>query len=225
MQPETNSETIKRRRIGIYGGTFDPPHMGHLITADQARQDADIDVMVFLPAGDPPHKGHEVTRVEHRLAMLELAIESSPDFHISTVEIERTGASYSYNTMRCFTEKYPDSDFYFLMGEDSFLNIESWHRWEELLELVTTLVVLRPEGKDPERKNHVRQDTEAWRRELIDRGFRVMVTGTYPLDISSTDIREDIKEGRSVRYLVPDAVLEYIEREGVYADKSPQRED
>lgn len=214
----------RRLRIGIYGGTFDPPHIGHLVTADQARQDANLDHLAFLPAGDPPHKGSDVTDVKHRLAMLRAAVPDSEAFSISTVEIDRIGESYSYNTMRAFSEKYPNADFFFLMGEDSFLDIEQWYRWEELLDLVTTLVMLRPEGTKQYRKKHVRTDTEAWHKELVERGFRVELLGDYALDISSTRLREDLKKGRSVRYLVPDAVLAYIEREGVYEREETEHE-
>lgn len=197
----------EKERIGIYGGTFDPVHIGHLACAEQAMGEAGLDRIIFLPAGDPPHKGEEVTSSHHRVRMLELAVEGNDRFSIDMREVLSSEVSYTVHTLDTFFRDYPEADLYFIIGEDSLASIRKWYRWEEILSKIKMLVVRRPDSGI---------DCEEMAKELNDEGYHIRILGRYALDISSSKLRESVASEESIRYLVPDAVREYIQREGLY---------
>lgn len=191
------------RRVGIMGGTFDPIHLGHLVTAEQARADLGFDEVVFLPAGQPWQKDREVTPAEHRYLMTVLATAANPAFTVSRLELDQTGPTYTVETLRSLRKLTPDCDLFFVTGADAILNILTWKDAEECLELAGFVAATRP-GHDlgPLEEHGLRQ--------------RIDIFDVPALAISSTDIRERFGAGRSVRYLIPREVEEYARKHGLY---------
>jgi nicotinate-nucleotide adenylyltransferase len=190
------------RRIGILGGTFDPPHIGHLILAEYARGALDFERLLFVPAADPPHKRdvHKVA-IEHRLAMLERAIAGNDHFQIDRTDIDRPGPHYSVNTVRLIADSYPDAELYFVMGGDSLRDLPKWHQPADFIQLCKLAVMRRPD-----------ETVQPAMHEKILPGLaeRVVMIDAPLVGISSTMIVERISGGQSARYLVPDSVLAYI---------------
>lgn len=187
-------------RIGILGGTFNPIHIGHLILADEAYAKLKLDKLVLVPAFMPPHKHIDVSiKPEDRLAMVRLAIEGNSVFEVSTFETESKAKSYSIDTLREFRSVYGDeAELYFITGSDSLKDLFSWKEISEIFKVSKFIVANRagyPLDKVP-------KEVE-----------RVVIT---PIEVSSEDIRKRVREGRSIRYLVPDKVREYIFRHDLY---------
>ena len=206
------------QRLGIMGGTFDPIHYGHLLMAEEARQAFALDQVVFVPNGRPAHKkAYLVSAPEDRYAMTLLATGSNPYFSTSRIEIERPGPSYTIDTLRAFRQMYPDLDaLYFITGADAVLEILTWHEYDKLVRECRFIAVTRP-GFVLERLPEV---VDA---EFLDRVSFLPIPG---LDISSTDIRRRVREGRSVKYLTPEPVEAYIQQQGLYRPLLvPQAED
>ena len=202
-------------RMGVMGGTFDPIHYGHLVTAESAYESFHLDHVQFVPVGTPPHKDEEVlTPARHRLAMTRLAVTNNPHFVASSVEVERPGASYTIDTMRYFHEQYgPDVELFFITGVDAIMEIPNWNNAKGLFELCTFIAATRP-GYSVER-------FQAFLSELTPRRRRKIKTLEVPaLAISSTDLRRRVREGRSIKYLVPDLVEQYIADHGLYRKSS-----
>ena len=198
-------------KIGILGGSFNPVHLGHLILAEQIREAAGLDRVLFIPASTPPHKpGTELAAGEHRFAMVRLAIEGNPFFDASDVELQRGGVSYTIDTILALRREHPDADFHFIIGADSVPELPTWYRTCELVELCTFLIGSRP-------GHEIAWDllAQALPAATVER-LRKNVISTIPIGISSSAIRLRIREGRSVRYLVPREVEEYIGKNGVY---------
>ncbi|RPF47129.1 nicotinate-nucleotide adenylyltransferase [Thermodesulfitimonas autotrophica] len=197
-------------RIGLMGGTFDPIHYGHLVAAEDARYELGLEKVVFIPAGQPPHKPKElVSEAAHRVAMVRLAIATNPCFELSTVEVERPGPSYTVDTVAAFRKQYPAGEFYFITGADAVAEILSWHRAEELLTLCRVVAVTRPGYVlDNLRERLAGLDAYLWRK--------IRVLPVPGVAISSTAIRERVREGRPIRYLLPDQVEAYIKEQGLY---------
>jgi nicotinate-nucleotide adenylyltransferase len=197
-------------RLGIMGGTFDPIHYGHLVVAEVARREFDLERVVFLPSGNPPHKrGVPVTPAERRYEMTLLATASNPWFDCSRRELERSGPSYSVTTLREYrAEQGSDLELFFVTGADAILEILTWHEAEEVVRLCRFIAATRP-GYDLER---LRQHLPASYLERID---ELAVPGVL---ISSTDVRQRVRDGRSIRYLVPEVVEEYICKYLLYHD-------
>jgi nicotinate-nucleotide adenylyltransferase len=193
---------VSQRRIGILGGTFDPPHIGHLILAEYARVALDFERLLFVPAADPPHKRDEnKVPIEHRLAMLERAIAGNAYFQISRVDIDRPGPHYSVDMVRIIAESYPDADMYFVMGGDSLRDLPTWYHPAEFIQRCKLAVMRRPdETIQPDMHEKI----------LPGLAERVVMIDAPLVGISSTMIVERISQGQSVRYLVPDPVLAYI---------------
>lgn len=190
-------------RVGLMGGTFDPIHLGHLIAAEQVREQMGLDQVWFLPAPIPPHKpNRSITDAIHRLNMVELAIENHPHFHVSRVEFEREGRSYTIDTMRALNERYPEHRFFFIVGADMVQDLPNWHQIEQLMKCVTFIGLDRP----------------GYERPRLEGALARRVTYvTMPLiDIAATEVRERIRAGQSIRYLVPDRVRYYIEEHRLY---------
>jgi nicotinate-nucleotide adenylyltransferase len=199
---------VPGRRIGILGGTFDPPHIGHLILAEYAREALDLKRLLFVPAADPPHKRDEnKAPVEHRLALLERTIATNDHFQISHVDIDRPGPHYSLDMVRIIGEAYPDAELYFVMGGDSLHDLPKWHRPADLIQLCKLAVMRRPdEVVQPDMHEAI----------LPGLAERVVMIDAPLVGISSTMIVERIQAGRSVRYLVPETVLAYILENRLY---------
>lgn len=200
-------------RIGVFGGTFDPVHYGHLLLAECCREQCRLDQVWFLPAAVPPHKQHgALTPAEHRIAMLELAIGGHEPFVINRLEIDRGGVSYTVDTLTALAQQQPDAKWFFLMGGDSLADLPGWREPARICELATLVVVARPHAPPPdfgplagivpaERIEHMRQHVVL-----------------MPLvDLSSTDLRHRVSQGQSIRYRTPRAVEMYIQTHGLYA--------
>ena len=200
-----------RKRVGILGGTFDPIHVGHLMMAEAVRGEYHLDEILFIPAASPPHKqGQRITSAAHRYLMTVLATSSNPHFLVSDIEMKRPGPSYTIDTVYELRERFPKTEFYFIIGTDVIAEIATWDRVEELLTLCQFIAASRP-GQEP--------DLARLRRELGALGeVRIHPVTTPELEISSTDIRQRVQRGASIRYIVPDAVEQYIYKEGLYRD-------
>jgi len=185
------------------GGSFDPIHMGHLVTAEQARADLELDEVVFVPAGIPWQKGKHVTPPEHRYLMTVLATAANPAFTVSRLEVDRPGPTYTVETLRAVRERLPDDDIFFITGADAILNILTWKDAEECLRLAEFVAATRP--------GHQLEPLEA-----LGLRDRLIVLDVPALAISSTDVRERFAQGRPVRYLIPQAVEEYARKHGLY---------
>jgi nicotinate-nucleotide adenylyltransferase len=193
------------RRIGLFGGTFDPPHVGHLVLAECARDRLGLDEVRFIPAGQPPHKrSHPVSPRARRVAMVRLAVRGNPAFVVSTIEARRSGPSFTVETLRRVASETPRARLYLLLGADSLDEFPTWREPEAILSLATLAVAGRP-GGSPRRP----------KRALRGRG-RVAWLDNAEIDVSSSRVRARVRAGHSVRYLVPDAVAAYIARHRLY---------
>lgn len=217
-----------RGRVGVLGGTFDPLHLGHLRAADAMADALNLDKVLFVVAASPPHKAFPaVTEARHRVAMVQAAIDAEPAFELSLVEIQRGGRSYTIDTLGELQSASPETFFWFITGTDAFVEIQTWKDWERLLRTHAFAVHERP-GFALEGVRHV-----------VPAGVRVLEeaevdparedtafsesaeTGVYfvrrpMLHVSSTDIRDAVRKGRSIRYLVPNAVEVYIRKNRLY---------
>ncbi len=198
-------------RLGLFGGTFDPVHLGHLIVAEEARERASLDRVVFVPSGTPPHKRHTtVSSSSARLEMTRLAVEGNSFFAVSDFEVSRSEASFTIETVRHFRAGMPPGgELFLVMGADSILEVSTWKNPRELLAESRPVVVSRP--------GFNLDSLEPWLRE------RVLFAEGILVNISSTDIRQRVASGRSIRYLVPLPVDSYIREKKLYvATDSPR---
>ena len=197
-------------KIGIMGGTFDPIHLGHLATAEAVRENFSLDEILFIPAARPPHKlGKKVTDENHRLTMTILATRSNKFFRVSDMELKRTGLSYTLDTMNELHKTFGRStELFFIIGADSLADLFKWHAAQELVEKCHFIATTRP-GVDVDFSA-----VENFFGEVAKEHIHRVTTPEF--EISSTDIREKIQCGRSIKYLVPEVVEEYILREGLY---------
>ncbi|NMB02261.1 MAG: nicotinate-nucleotide adenylyltransferase [Firmicutes bacterium] len=198
-------------RLGIMGGTFDPIHYGHLVTAEGARSAFGLDQVLFLPSGRPPHKKMDkVTDPEHRYMMTVLATLTNPHFEVSRLEIDRTGVSYTIDTLRILRDQYgSETELFFITGADAIFDIMSWKDSDEYLTIAHFVAASRPGFCLAD----LPQSTRQWMEQHRDR-FHVLQVPA--MAISSTDIRERVHSGCSIRYLVPESVEHYILRQGLY---------
>jgi nicotinate-nucleotide adenylyltransferase len=188
-------------KIGVFGGTFDPPHIGHLAAAQDACVALSLDRLLFVPAAEPPHKrGNVVTSPAVRLAMLQAAVADNPQFEISTIELDRNGPSYSVDTLRELRNDYPGATFYLLIGVDQVREFRTWRASDEVLELATIAMLAREGAEAPPSADFVKETVPVTR-----------------IDVSSTLIRQRVREGKQIRYLVPDPVAEIIRQERLYS--------
>ncbi|MEA3345355.1 MAG: nicotinate-nucleotide adenylyltransferase [Chloroflexota bacterium] len=196
-------------RLGILGGTFDPVHYAHLAIAEEARVQLGLERVIFVPAGQPPHKlGEVITPVHYRLTMLELALASNPHFLISRVDLERPGPSYTVDTLALIQERWgPGAELYFIIGADSLLGMHSWHHPERIIEAAQLAVV-------PRLGNSIH--LPELEKELPGLSQKVTMIQAPLLEISGTDLRRRVREGRSIKYYVPEEVEAYIFKHGLY---------
>lgn len=198
VELEVEEKDSNRRQIGILGGNFNPVHNAHLVVADQVRQQLGLDQVLLMPEYQPPHVDKKETIDEkHRLKMLELAIEGVAGLAIETLELERKGISYTYDTMKVLTEQNPDVDYHFIIGADMVDYLPKWHRIDDLVQLVQFVGVQRPKYK-------------------AGTSYPVIWVDVPLMDISSSMVRDFIKKDRKPNFLLPQSVLDYIEKEGLY---------
>ena len=189
-----------RTRFGVFGGTFDPPHLGHLIIAQTAVEVLGLDKVLFVPAASPPHKTDRLTALaSHRLAMLKLAIKGNKKFEVSPLELQRGGISYTVDTLRNLSERHPGAELYLILGEDNYAEFHSWKSPEEIVRLASLVIYHRS-------------------------GYGNVKGSRYPvtelkgalLELSSTDIRKKVSRGQSIRYFVTKEVASYIKSKKLY---------
>lgn len=209
--------------IGIFGGTFDPIHYGHLRTAFELLQALRLNEIRFMPAGNPPHREATVAGAEVRLAMVQAATSDQHGFVVDDREMRREGLSYSVDTMRTLRTDFPDHSLSLIVGMDAFLGLPKWHQWRELLELAHLVVAHRPGWRAP--------SMGPLGELLVDRGTGrihdlhetragcIYIHAVTQLEISSTEVRKLIAAGRDPRYLMPDAVRAIIDQSGCYRPK------
>ncbi len=199
---------VVMERIGILGGTFDPPHLGHLILGEYAADALALSQVLFVPAADPPHKQDEFKLpVIHRLAMLERALAGNERFTVSRIDIDRPGPHYSLDMVQIVKEQFPQAELFFVMGGDSLRGLPKWHRPADFIQHCKLAVMRRPD-------DDVRSDMH----ETVLPGLaaRVVMLDAPLIDISSTQITERLEAGYSIRYLVPEVVRAYIETNQLY---------
>ena len=220
-------------RLGIFGGTFDPIHVGHLVLAEQCREQCQLDEVWFVPAALPPHKrGAIISPAKTRCEMIEFAIAGNPQFKLSRIELDRTGPSYTVTTLEQLHAEDPTRELFLLVGADSIRDLPTWYQPQRILELATVVAVNR--GRDSLAGE---KGPSAGASPSHDSGSLTASTSQLPstspmasliaervrfvqmpgIDISATDIRQRVSEGRSIRYLVPRAVEAYIREHGVYS--------
>lgn len=208
-----NTQILKDNRIGIIGGTFDPIHYGHLFIAQTALDELNLNKVLFIPTGKPPHKREKlITQAYKRIDMLKLAIKGNSKFDISTIEITREKISYTIDTIKELQQYYnKKTEFYFIVGSDAFIDIESWKEYKNLLVSVKFIVMTRQIFKNQLLDEKIKLFTKEYNADITKLKIPI-------LDISSTNIRKRIKEGRSIKYLLPEDVEAYIFSNRLYID-------
>jgi len=212
--PEEELDLANIKRLGLMGGTFDPIHQGHLVTAEAVRSGFSLDKVIFVPSGQPPHKADkEITEKEQRYIMTELATVTNPFFMVSRVELNRAGFSYSADTVNYFRSKMDkDGEIFFITGADAIMEIFTWKKLDELFARCTFIAATRP-GFRPERM------MGRLERQLKQEHLQKVIAMEVPaMAISSTDIRARVGAGRSIKYLLPETVEQYIYKQGLYMD-------
>lgn len=199
------------RKTGIFGGTLNPIHHAHLIAAETVREKFQLDEVLFIPTGKPPHKPDvEVVSALHRYNMVKAAVQDNPFFQVSHTEIDRDGFSYTIDTLTALSQDYGEStDFYFIIGADIVPELVTWKNFEKVFTMCSFIAVMRPGYK--------REEFECQIAELEKHyGARIYAVEIPLIEISSTNIRERIKAGKSIKYLVPQCIEEYIAEHGLY---------
>lgn len=195
----------------MFGGSFDPVHMGHLTIAQDAVEQLELDRLIFVPAAIPPHKQDQVlTEGRHRFEMLQLATEGNLSFEVSDMELQRGGVSYTFDTMKQIQFEHPGAELFFIVGLDSLTILHSWRNVDKLLELCTIVPFARG-GEDPAKIADQIQLSKDWKTRLLERLIRI-----HEIEISASEIRMRLAEGLSIRYLVPPEVEMYIAEHGLY---------
>ena len=200
-------------RVGVLGGTFDPPHLGHLILAQEALQALGLSQVLFVPAGEPWRKaGRELSPREHRLAMVRLAAGGNPGLAVSTAEVDRPGPSYTAETLAELRQQFgPETELFFIMGADSLADFPHWHQPHRILELARMAVAERaPLGGEGFEEGIPEELAEALRERVVWLPMPLVA-------ISASAVRERVRQGLSIRYWVSPAVEEYIHDHGLYA--------
>jgi nicotinate-nucleotide adenylyltransferase len=210
--------------IGIFGGTFDPIHFGHLRLAEEMAEGLELSQVRFIPAGQPPHRGTPRTAAIHRLEMVRRAIAGNPHFEVDSREVQRPDPSYTVDTLTALrAELGNEQPLWLLLGADAFLGLPTWHEWRRLFELANIAVAARPGARilqsdslpdDLKQEVSQRQQTSG---AAAGPAGAVLLLQMTPLDISATAIRDTLARQGSARYLLPDAVLDYIHEHQLYA--------
>ena len=198
-------------KVGILGGTFSPIHYGHLILAETAYDRFGLDKVLIMPAGDPYFKDlNKMAADEHRENMTRLAIKDNPHFEFSDIELKREGKTYTVDTLTELTSQYTDDEFFFIVGSDTLYNIEKWYRPTEIFQMAKLLTSCRNIEKEELNKQI----------DYLKNKFGAKIYNLYMpnIDISSTDIRDKVKHGMSIRYFTPDSVINYIQENKLYLE-------
>ncbi|GAB4309847.1 MAG: nicotinate-nucleotide adenylyltransferase [Phototrophicales bacterium] len=205
-----------KQRLGILGGTFDPPHYAHLILAQHAYEELELDRVLFVPAGVPPHKQVTRTTVEDRVNMINMAIADNERFELSRVEIDRPGPHYTIDTIRILHDQFPQAELFFIMGGDVYRDLPNWERPQELFATakLAVAVMRRPGFGNPDLRLDMHHDV------IPDLEKNAVLLNSPLVEFSSTDIVERLLQGKSVRYMVPDNILQYIAQHGLYKGKN-----
>ena len=201
----------KCHKVAIMGGAFDPPHYGHLVTAQTVYDNFDVDKVIIMPLGDAPHKNMSSTTAKERYEMAKAAVADNPAFEVSSMEIEREGKTYTVDTLSEIKKNNPEIEIYFVMGADEITAVESWKQPERLLKMCSFIAVTRP-GFDNET---VEKKVEGLKRKY---GCNIYFLEVPSLDISSTELREKIRHGKNVKYLVPKETEKYIADHDLYKE-------
>ncbi|MBS4537159.1 nicotinate-nucleotide adenylyltransferase [Clostridium sp. D2Q-11] len=197
-------------KIGLMGGTFNPIHIGHLVMAEEIRKGFGLDKVLFIPTGNPPHKLIEgQVSSEDRYIMTLLATASNEHFEVSDIETKRIGTSYTVDTIKELKEIYPMAEFYFITGADAILEIETWKNTKELLDSCKFIAATRPGYNMNELKSGIQKLEKKYNRQISSLSIA-------PIDLSSTDIRKRLKVGKTVKYMIPDSVINYINKKNLY---------
>lgn len=200
-----------RRKIAIMGGTFNPIHNGHLVAAEVVRQEMDIDKVIFIPTGTPPHKSSNPFYNEHRYLMTVLATVTNPHFTVSRIELDRDGMTYAIDTVRELKETFLDCDLYYITGADAIAQILTWKEPEELLSLCEFVAVTRPGYNKSALVSTIDNLKDNYKGKITNIEIPA-------LSISSTDIRNRVFAGKTIKYLVPESVEEYILKTSLYVN-------
>lgn len=205
------------KKVGILGGTFNPVHMAHLIIAEVAQEDAGLDAVLFVPSGCSYLKDtSEILPAKDRINMTGLAIEDNPRFALSTIETDRAGNSYTCDTLLEMKERYPDQEYYLIVGADNLFTMEEWKDAEVIFQNAKILAAVRGDKKPADMAEKTAQLKEKY-------GADISLLNVRCVDISSSVIREKVAAGRSIRYMVPDKVREYILKNHLYQKKEKQQ--
>lgn len=202
---------VEGKRIGLMGGSFDPIHYGHLVLAEEMRSRLSLDKVIFIPVGQAPHKSApKMTGRRQRYEMVMLATLDHPHFEVSSIEIDRPGVTYTFETVsRIIQDASTQDEFYFIAGADALMDLDSWRSVDTLLKMVTFVGAARP-GTD---QGALLEKIEGLR---VKYQARIMLAELPELDISSTDLRKRVNEGLSLRYLMPESVALYIHKHRLY---------
>jgi nicotinate-nucleotide adenylyltransferase len=207
--------------LGVFGGTFDPIHYGHLRTAFELMQGLRLDELRFMPTGDPPHREAPIAPHDVRFAMVKAATEAQPGFIVDDRELRRAGPSYTVDTLSTLRAEYPDRSFCLIVGMDAFIGLPKWYHWRQILQLAHVVVAHRPGWRTP--------TLGPLGELLVDRGTanvadlhdaiagRIYIHAVTQLEISSSDVRDLVRRGDDPRFLIPDAVRKIIAESGCYA--------
>jgi nicotinate-nucleotide adenylyltransferase len=206
---KTPMSKMEKKRIGLFGGTFNPIHCGHVKAAESVQNMFSFDRILFIPSYLPPHKESvDVASAAHRLKMVELALASFDRFFPSSVEIDARGTSYSILTLNKIKEMFPQTEVFFLLGIDAFLEIETWKDYEDVLEQCSFVVMSRPGFRLSEAKD------------ILTEKYKIYLLSINTLDISSSEVRERIRKNQPIEGLVPENVENYIKERSLYLQKN-----
>ena len=204
--------TLNKKKIGIFGGTFNPVHYGHLLIAENACDQFELDHVIFLPTGHTPHKAFMGEKMSiHRCHMVEAAIADNPKFSISYREIESTGVNYTYVTLARFHNDYPDCELYFILGADSLFDFDSWRHPEEICKYANILAAVRGNLNAGEVDRQI-----VYLKEKYHSGFYRLNTPNF--SVSSRELRERIMRGTTIRYMLPPQAEQYIRDHALYRE-------
>lgn len=200
-----------KRKVGILGGTFDPIHVGHLILAERAYDQFELDEVMVMPSGNPPHKRNRDggATLEERIEMVRLAIEDNPHFTLSLDDAYEMKYSYTRETLEKLTKQHPDNEYYFIMGADSLFAFEEWKDPQRIAQLAVLVAAVRDHVSDGAMEQQIQYLSEKYQADI-------RILDTPNMDVSSRTLREWIQENRSVRYYLPDSVITYIKNTGLY---------
>lgn len=207
--------------IGIFGGTFDPVHYGHLRPVLEVMQELQLQEIRWIPCGQPPHRELPVADSSLRVAMLEAALNGLQGMKVDKREIERDGPSYMVDTLTSLRQETGDTPLCLLLGMDAFHNFERWHKWQEILELSHLIIMRRPDSKPPETEKLVEllssNKLDSIESIRLEQAGKILFYPVTQMDISASQIRDSLRNGKDARYLLPDRVIEIISKERLYS--------